>query len=503
MNRTITILLALAMTVSAVQAQAQSYSGALGSNAWNKGSNVAGLRMDTSRHGSFAELSGSYVSGGFKSSSQPITAWTAGASAATLMHYGRYSLIGDFSFEQFRGQGMAGSMFMQAETYPFDLIEFTKGTKTRQKYSFRGGISVDMGDHWFIGADMRFLSGNYAKLKDLRHTNYRLEMTVSPGVAYKGDNFSFGLNYLFHRNTETVKAEQIGTGESSYYAFLDKGLEYGKYEVWTGGGTHLSDEGVNGFPVSEMSHGVGFQLSSGGFFAEMKYARSQGKAGEKQTIWFRFPGQSADLLAEYKIKGDKLSHSIALRGSWRSRTNYETVLEKVSNNGVTLVNEYGSNAIYTKEDLVISPSYNVSAGKLSIGLQGEYRHNDEIATLMYPYIYTQETTVFSGQLSLGYVLGHFNLGMTGGFSKGRFDPQQRMSSETSGVSTEPYKLESYWAGKMEFITTPQIRLIPSVRYGFSNGMYIAADGRFVRAFNLVIIPSGQRNTFNLRFGYNF
>ena len=78
-----------------------------------------------------------------------------------------------------------------------------------------------------------------------------------------------------------------------------------------------------------------------------------------------------------------------------------------------------------------------------------------------------------------------------------------MSSETSGVTTEPYKLESYWAGKMEFITTPQIRLIPSVRYGFSNGMYIAADGRFVRAFNLVIIPSGQRNTFNLRFGYNF
>lgn len=60
---------------------------------------------------------------------------------------------------------------------------------------------------------------------------------------------------MFSKNSESVKAEVIGTTENSYNAFLDKGLMYGAYEAWDGSGIHLSESGINGFPIKELSNG--------------------------------------------------------------------------------------------------------------------------------------------------------------------------------------------------------------------------------------------------------
>lgn len=152
-----------------------------------------------------------------------------------------------------------------------------------------GGIAADIDSRWRVGGKIDFTSANYSKRKDVRHTNYRLELSVAPSVMYHSGDWSIGFSYLFNKNSESVSAEVIGSTEASYYAFLDKGLMYGAYETWDGSGIHLNESGVSGFPVKELSHGGALQLQWKAFYGDIEYLRSSGSAGEKETIWFKFP----------------------------------------------------------------------------------------------------------------------------------------------------------------------------------------------------------------------
>ena len=65
------------------------------------------------------------------------------------------------------------------------------------------------------------------------------------------------------KSAKSVQSEEIGTAATPYYAFLDKGLMYGAYEAWSGSGVHLSESGINGFPIKELSHGAAVQAQWG------------------------------------------------------------------------------------------------------------------------------------------------------------------------------------------------------------------------------------------------
>lgn len=491
------------MALSPLSVHAGSYGGAVKSNLWGDASNPAGIRQQTGPNASYAELYGGYTGGGFKSSSQALDAWNAGAKAATLVHYDRYSMKGSFSFEQFHGWGMAGSMFITPSMYPVDVIEFTPGEKTRQTYTFSGSFSADLSDSWRLGAGMEFLSANYAKLKDVRHTNYRLDMTVTPGVLWHEGDFALGFNYIFHKESETVDAEQVGTGQESYYAFLDKGILYGKYEIWNGSGTHLDEAGVNGFPVAQTAHGAAVQMSKGGFFTELKYLHTNGKVGEKQQIWYRYGGDELQARLLWRFSTSAVNHRISCLASWKSVTNNETVLEKVNEGGITTVREYGANEVYTRSFTTVEPRYEISAGTFSAEAVLTARHTAEIATPMYPYIYLQDTYTLFLDITARKTFGHVTTALGMGFGDGYFTDSGKLSSETSGVTGEPYRLEGYWSGMMDYIVAKQLRLTPSVTYGFSNGLYLRLAGRFVKAFELQVIKKTTRYDANLTLGYNF
>ena len=49
---------------------------------------------------------------------------------------------------------------------------------------------------------------------------------------------------------------------------------YGAYEAWDGSGIHLSESGVNGFPIKELSNGVAVQLQWKGFYGDAEYTYS-------------------------------------------------------------------------------------------------------------------------------------------------------------------------------------------------------------------------------------
>ena len=79
----------------------------------------------------------------------------------------------------------------------------------------------------------------------------------------------------------------------------------GAYEAWDGSGIHLSESGVNGFPIKELSNGGALQLQWKGFYGDAEYTYSSGSAGERDAIWFKFPTHWITSHLSYHFKQGK------------------------------------------------------------------------------------------------------------------------------------------------------------------------------------------------------
>ena len=255
------LLLSFALFATrSLPAAAQRFEKTVERNAWNMTSNVCGVRADSISI-SQAQLYGRYTDGGFRDLSDPERLWNVGAFAQTISHFGKVSMTGKFAFDNEESYKACGSMFSRPGAYPVDLFEFTPGRKTRQSYTVDGGIAARLSPLLTIGGKVEFLSSNYSKRKDLRYTDYLLDMKVTPSLLFSfGERVRLGLSYFYRRVAESLSAEELGISDQSYYAFLDKGLMYGSYDVWTGGASHLKEAGVSGFPVRENFHGLALQL---------------------------------------------------------------------------------------------------------------------------------------------------------------------------------------------------------------------------------------------------
>ena len=501
MNRIGNIVL-LCLLLCGVTVNAQTYEQVLRNNLWNASQNITGVRQDTLSR-SYAELSGKYEDGDFRDTWQAAKGWSVGASTASIRHLEKISLKGSFSFTQSEGYDMCGSMFINPGYYPVDVLEFTPGRKTLQSYTFDGGLAYDLTEAWRIGAMMDFESANMSKRKDLRHTNWLLDMKVAPGVMYNRNDWALGINYIFRKTSETVEAEQVGVSESSYYAFLDKGLMYGAYNIWTGSGLHLNEVGVKGLPVQEFSNGFAVQAQYKGLFAEAEYLHSSGTIGEKEYIWFLFPGNSAALRLGYKHSSGRTCHFARLDMNWSGRTMDETVLEKVTEGGVSTVVNQGSNKILTQKSWSIRPEYEYVGDKVEVLVKAEVGVREAAASQMYPYMNWRSLVNYGADARVKCYLGQFELTAKAGYAAGKVVEEYWLVSEQAGVQTTPFRLQDYYDRQMEYATAARLNAGLALRWNFWKGLYVQADGCLTHAFSLRYIVAHNRVVASFRFGYNF
>ena len=492
---------AIVMLLCGLTVSAQRYERVVKENFWNASHNAAGIRQDSVSR-SYAEAYGQYEAGGFRDTWEAEKGWSAGAATASIRHLERISLKGSFAFRQTEGYGMCGSMFIDPGFYPVDVLEFTPGRKTLQTYSFDGGFSYDLTNNWRIGAAMDFESANMAKRKDLRHTNWKLDMSITPGIMYHSGDFALGASYIFRKTSESVKAEQVGTAESSYYAFLDKGLMYGVYSVWSGSGLHLSEAGVNGFPVKDFSNGAAIQMQYKGLFAEAEYIHSQGTVGEKEYIWFRFPGNEVGTVLGYRHIGKELRQFAKIRFGWKGLGLDESILEKVSENGITTVRNHGSNRILAQENISLSPEYEIVGKKFEFLAGAGMRWENGLASQMYPYKSLRKMMIWNAGADALVHIGRFDLGAKAGLGGGSVKESDGKVTEDSGVQTVPFRLEEWYERQMEYRTATRSEAGLSLRYNFRKGIYIKAEGFWIHGFGLEASASDRFST-ALRLGYDF
>ena len=471
-------------------------------NSWNAGENVTGIRMD-SISSSYAELYGKNNHGDFYHSYEAEKSWNAGAIAKSITHLKGYSLTGSFSFNHTSGKDMSGSMFIQPGFYPVDILEFTPGRKNLQRYAFMGGIASDIAPNWRLGGKIDFAASNYSKRKDLRHTNYRLDLKVAPSVMYHSGDLAIGFSYMFSKNSESVKAEVIGTTENSYNAFLDKGLMYGAYEAWDGSGIHLSESGINGFPIKELSNGGALQLQWKRFYGDIEYTYSSGSAGERDAIWFKFPTHRIASHLSYHLKQGKKEHFLRLNLQWSHLVNNENVINKETVNGITTTYINGSNRIFERDAFSVHPEYEFISPRTEVRLGTHISTFKRLTTQMYPYVASEKMLCTQTYVSSVFHIGKFDLKAAASFAIGNSTEKSRVITTDTEPGDPPYRLTDYYNLQNEYATAPQATLRLGLRYHFNHGIYAEVQGSYTRGFNLHYIDGSSRWNETIKLGYTF
>lgn len=508
-SRTLFLLPVLMIAFHQETAAQEKYERILGSNLWNYGRNVTGLRLDPLRaNASFALLQTGLENGGFHASNGADEAFKAGAEALTVTWSPRISMIGSFSFDQTRGKDMCGSMFIHPGKYPYDVLEFTPGIKILQEYSFDGGIAADLGEHWKIGGRMTFESDNYAKRKDLRHTNYALDLEVIPSIMYSSGSFSAGLSYIFGKSSESIQAEEIGTTAESYDAFLDKGLMYGAYQSWDGSGIHLAEAGVDRFPVREYTNGIAAQLQLGELYAEAEFDITSGTVGEKDYTWFKFPGKKFSASAGYRLKNENSIHVFRFIYGWMEQQSDEYVIDKTTTGGVTTPQTYGSNRVFERRSRNFGPRYKYFGERLAIDAGLGLTTNKRQSTLCYPYHHRESFSVLDADFAAFYTAGRWILGAKLSYA-GQVAGQGPVIVEPvldNGWS-KPYRLTDWYNLNHEWETCGRIGAEAYVkryfRIGKAENLFIGADISLLNGISTKYIEGSTRLGAFIKIGYEF
>ncbi len=500
MNR---LLLLFPVLLLAGAAMAQSPYGQIERrNLWSGSVNGCSVARDTVT-ASEAMLYGEMERGGWRSPSMAPRLWHAGAEASTVTHYGRLSLGGSFGFDHFEGRGMCGSMFVEPGFYPVDVLEFTPGRKQRQTYALEGRIAAPAGRGWLLGAQIEFGAANYAKRKDLRYTDYRQRFAVAPAVQYTRPWGAVGLSCLFEKNSENIRAEEIGSTADTYYAFLDKGLMFGVSEAWTGSGLHLDEAGIDGFPVREMIRGVALQGEWRAWFVEAVWRCGRGVVGEKSCEWFVFPSHRVDLRTAWRRVGERDTHIVRAEWTWSRRRNEERVLGRETQGGVTLPVVYGSVPVFGECRWSLSSRWDwiVPRGEYSVRMT--FGQQEGLASPLYPQRHYRRLNRFETEVSAIRRTGRFEWSAGAGFSVGGSDEYAIATAGNVLVDGEPCRLTDYWNAETEYLTARVFSLSAEVRYALWRGLFVGVGGRWQHAAGTKYLPGPNRLTGRVGITYRF
>lgn len=471
-------------------------------NGWNGGANAAGLRRDSISL-SYAEVYAVKSGGEFVDFSSSPDSWNAGARTKSILHFDRVSFAGGFGYDYFDGRDMCGSMFTKPGFYPFDILEFTPGRKIREIYDLDGRAAISFGRGWTGGLAADFEASNYAKRKDLRHSNRRLDFGVAPSLLYARGDFAIGAAYLFRKDAERVTADEIGSTPDSYEAFFDKGLAFGVGELWTGSGIHLDESGVSGFPVSEIIHGASLQSQWHRLYAEAEFRYGHGHTGERGVEWHDFDSRGVELRVSAWFGPETDVHFVRLAASWTERRNRENILGKQTVNGVTETYIYGSNTIYTERTVRVKAEYEYACARTDLRAGAEVLLTDGLSSLMYPYAYGRKMyrTVLYADNRL--TAGRFEILASVRFSWGGSSQYDASTTSAADAGDYPERLTQYYEYATEYFTAGRIETGVGVRCNVAKGIYVEASGMWRHGFRLRYIGGSEAYMAILKVGYSF
>jgi len=420
----------------------------------------------------------------------------------------KVALYGKVSYDFFQGRSMTGSVFVDPYYNLFDIVESDPerlGKKQKETYHLIGGVGVKLSDRWSIGGKIDYTTLNYAKMRDLRHINSLLDLTLTAGVRYRiGEKINLGASYFYRRSVESVRFQLSGETGKTYKSLISYGAFFGMEEAYNGESGYTSSSAQ---PMFNRFHGgsvqIEFALSpSTDWFHELTYKSRSGYYGERSSKTITFTEHTATVM-EYRgqlsVRKTGALHTVKMAALYEDGVNDENIYKMSggSSDGNSVVQYFGSNEVASRQRLnaevvytgylgvrYFQPVWELSAGAV-------YRATD-MQVSVYPYYRENSTSSAYGYLSAKRnIIGRKNmysvrLDVGYGFGSGTRKNDGMYAS--SATPTTPDENDYYLNREFEYLTASRMTGGLGFRYSrfFKKGLtgYIEAESGLTHAFDV-------------------
>ena len=326
-------------------------------------------------------------------------------------------LYGMMSYGNDRGANMSGSAFIPNIFLPFNLVETTDtcaGDKELEVFNLQGAIGYRINNSIRLGGNVYYQSANYAKFKDLRHQNSKMQLKLNAGVTYDINKlYTLGVAYQYHRSNESLAFGVYGTTDKQYYTLIDFGAFYGRNEVYSEMGTGYTAEST---PLFTETHGASLQLQINPttnihWFNEFVFTKGDGIYGtgdDNDVTYSSHDVRNMMYRGKIQLMCGNDAHVIEAEASNANIKNYENNFKmSTDNNGISHIRYYGKNQVLDKDNLQASLKYTffkdakAYRSRYNIGMIVAY-NSMKSTTSVYPFYRKQKINRWHTMLTGAY-----------------------------------------------------------------------------------------------------
>ena len=441
------------------------------------GQEIGLLRMNPDRPAREGEAAvwGGVEEGGYKPTYAAAFQWSAGADANLARHGNTSSWMGALSFKQTTGTQMYSSMLLEPEYYPFDILEFVRGLKSRQDIKLETGFLVDLGYDWAAGLKATVKGARVVKQQAVRHSSMGVDAQLEPTLTFvMDDDMGLVSSYRVRFRTESLKAVEDESG-----LFLDEGMRYGTYQA-------LGGDGV--FPVKELSHGFSELFNSPEFSAGVEIIWKRGRAGGKNCNRFSFPGSTISAFFRHTVQADEADHTYGA-----SYMRMRDQLRLMTDSGFSSLSDRNHRNLELMYEAKFLHGVLKKAG---VNLNGNFWSERANAGP------SDHNRRYDGTASahLAFTFGIIDLDISAQGGNGWWkDPGQNGRV----CDSRPSALTEDWHRKMDYFLTSRIGAGGTLTAHINSRLYLQLYAYWHHALDATLLPGKDREIGTLKIGYKF
>ncbi len=475
-----------------------------------------------------AEAYATKSNGGFVNYHQSGNSYELGAQTEAYFRLNpKVVFYGKVRYGNFTGQNMGGSVFINPYYNAFDIVEWadsTRGEKNLERYHLVGAVGIRLYQGLSLGGKVDYQAANYAKYKDLRHTNKLLDMSCTLGLGYAfGSVVELGVSYLYGRSTEGITFKRYGNTDKPYSSLINFGAFYGRTEAI--GESGYTKEGAS-TPVFNKLQGVEGQLrlrlgSRWSMFNSASYTTRNGYYGRKMNnspLYTEHTGHGMSYLGSLSYTTARRLHNLQLNVGTEQLDNFENIYqENHTLGGKTEYIYYGSTQTTDRKISTYSLRYTANLGVENyhptwVLTAGAYTWERKQTTSLYPYYRRQNVQTYAAQASAkrNIICGKNEysllLGALYGSGSGtaKKDGVYTPPSSTQGA---PKSMDVDLYREYEYLTAT--RLQGKAELGYERLLTAQVRGHlkfsyeYTRAYNVEYVKDGNFGVANLIIGCTF
>lgn len=467
----------------------------------------------------YAELAARKDDGGLISLSQSPDSYLTGVTTESFIRTsGNVTFYGKMSWNYFQGKDMGGQILMDPEYNPVNFLESTdttRGTKKRETYNLKGGLSYRLGRRWAVGAGIDYTSADQTKIKDPRFSSIWMDVNASAGIMFRATRkFMLGASFTFRNTLEQLRGGIYGTTDKQYFILTDKGGFFGTVAELAGDYNSISVN--NSRPMYNRFYGASFQAVVGEYFSSEFRARRRtgyyGRRSSSTATFFEFSGFDLGFSGKVMVPFGASRHKAFLNAWAETISNSENKFKYITPTGQSTVVQYtGQDRIYSSSGIFTEFGYEWKYGSVfALGLSGKTRMRSSKTTL-YPFWRLRSDTFAEADLWGRYTFAAGKCSITAeahalaGMGSG---VPNNDGSEIEAASTVIRSFDLYLNKQFEYDTATRAggafavtctlpafgKVIPYVKLGDQYITLLSAPQ---------YLEGGERNTATITLGCNF